>query len=451
MVIMTILRQSVLDLTLNIPIMHSLMHYFSSFGPVKECIVMMNVKTGRSRGFGFVTFMDPGTVQYVISTQPHHLDGKMIDPKRCSPRSERPEKRDDSPKVFVGGLPPTVTQSELERFFSQYGVVTEVIIMFDQERQRPRGFGFIGFEGPDAVDRLVEEHYVTISGKKVEIKRAEPRDVKSRPLISTNYNQNSYGNYNQGPRPYMGQGPRWMGPGQNMGGPNQDWNEYGGQGNWENYSGGDGNWGPPNMGGPQQWGPRPGGPQQYGPGGPQQNYGPAQGGPAQNYGPQQGGPQSYGPPQGGPPQNYGGPPAGGPPQSYGGPPAGGPSQNYGGPPAGGPQSYGGPGGWQSGPMDPQGNYGPTDGSYGPPQQAPAPVPPANPAGGPNNFWAQWNDTSNQAPAPVAKPGADTVQYPMPGAQGAGAGLNQVPGGPAPVRGPYPSYQSQTILMALFML
>lgn len=53
----------------------------------------------------------------------------------------------------------------------------EVVIMFDQEKKKSRGFGFLSFETEEAVDRAVAEHFVNINGKQVEIKKAEPRDA----------------------------------------------------------------------------------------------------------------------------------------------------------------------------------------------------------------------------------------------------------------------------------
>lgn len=155
----------------------SLLRYFSRFGEVIDCVVMKNAETGRSRGFGFVTFSDPNNIDSVIQSCPHNLDGRTIDPKPCNPRSmQKPKKNINWPKVFLGGLPSSITETDLRNYFSRYGRVTEVVIMYDQEKKKARGFGFLSFESDAAVDSAVSEHYVNIQNKQVEIKRAEPRN-----------------------------------------------------------------------------------------------------------------------------------------------------------------------------------------------------------------------------------------------------------------------------------
>ncbi|XP_023389280.1 RNA-binding protein Musashi homolog 2 isoform X5 [Pteropus vampyrus] len=69
----------------------SLRDYFSKFGEIRECMVMRDPTTKRSRGFGFVTFADPASVDKVLG-QPHHeLDSKTIDPKVAFPRRAQPK------------------------------------------------------------------------------------------------------------------------------------------------------------------------------------------------------------------------------------------------------------------------------------------------------------------------------------------------------------------------
>lgn len=64
----------------------------------------------------------------------------QIDPKACNPRSMQKQKKNGNwPKVFLGGLPSNLTETDLRNFFSRYGAVMEVVIMFDQEKKKSRG------------------------------------------------------------------------------------------------------------------------------------------------------------------------------------------------------------------------------------------------------------------------------------------------------------------------
>ena len=56
----------------------SLLNYFSQYGEVIDCVVMKNQQTGKSRGFGFVTFNDAQCVDTVLSAAPHSIDGRQV-------------------------------------------------------------------------------------------------------------------------------------------------------------------------------------------------------------------------------------------------------------------------------------------------------------------------------------------------------------------------------------
>ena len=58
-------------------IIESLRAYFEQFGEITECTVMRENQTGRSRGFGFLTFKDPKCVNAVMVKE-HILDGKIV-------------------------------------------------------------------------------------------------------------------------------------------------------------------------------------------------------------------------------------------------------------------------------------------------------------------------------------------------------------------------------------
>ena len=65
-----------------------LVAYFSKYGEILDYTIMKDSVTGRSRGFGFLTFKDPRAVDEVIKKD-HILDGKLIDPKRAIAREEQ--------------------------------------------------------------------------------------------------------------------------------------------------------------------------------------------------------------------------------------------------------------------------------------------------------------------------------------------------------------------------
>lgn len=162
----------------------TLLNYFSRYGEVIDCVVMKNKETGCSRGFGFVTYKDPECVHLILSGGPHIIDGRQVDPKACNPRTPykvsetKPQSTSSDEnqirKIFVGGLPFDVDEGILIDFFSRYGKVKEASIMYDLQKGRSRGFGFLTFDSEDSVDEVCKEHFVTINGKQVECKRAEP-------------------------------------------------------------------------------------------------------------------------------------------------------------------------------------------------------------------------------------------------------------------------------------
>ena len=51
---------------------------FSSFGTIEEARVITDRETGRSRGFGFVTFADENDAQKALSLDGTELDGREL-------------------------------------------------------------------------------------------------------------------------------------------------------------------------------------------------------------------------------------------------------------------------------------------------------------------------------------------------------------------------------------
>ena len=52
--------------------------FFSQYGKVVDCTVMVDRETGRSKGFGFVTFEDASNTEQLVGQANLFLDDKQV-------------------------------------------------------------------------------------------------------------------------------------------------------------------------------------------------------------------------------------------------------------------------------------------------------------------------------------------------------------------------------------
>ena len=78
--------------------------------------------------------------------------------------------------IYVGNLPFTTNDMELEDLFSQFGEVARASVIMDRDTGRSRGFGFVEMPNDDEAKKAIEEmNGADIGGRPLTVNEAQPR------------------------------------------------------------------------------------------------------------------------------------------------------------------------------------------------------------------------------------------------------------------------------------
>ncbi len=84
-------------------------------------------------------------------------------------------------KLYVGNLPFSTTDDDLQEMFGVHGAITSATVITDRETGRSRGFGFVEFEdeeSAEAAQKALDGH--DISGRSLRVNEAQERQRKPR-------------------------------------------------------------------------------------------------------------------------------------------------------------------------------------------------------------------------------------------------------------------------------
>jgi heterogeneous nuclear ribonucleoprotein A1/A3 len=161
--------------------------YFAQFGKLIDSVVMTFPENNRSRGFGFVEYATDEQVDACQAARPHTIDGKTVETKRATPRDEGRGGKgsNDVRKVFVGKLKDDMEEADLRAYFQQFGTITDIVRMTDKKTGKRKGFGFVEFSDYDAVDKIVLTYPHRICGRRVDVKKDQPKQKKTGGAMAT--------------------------------------------------------------------------------------------------------------------------------------------------------------------------------------------------------------------------------------------------------------------------
>src|SRR6185312_5268809 len=78
-------------------------------------------------------------------------------------------------KLFVGNLPWSVGDAELEEVFSPLGTVASARVITDRDTGRSRGFGFVELDVPDVAAVISALNGREIDGRQIRVNEAEDK------------------------------------------------------------------------------------------------------------------------------------------------------------------------------------------------------------------------------------------------------------------------------------
>ncbi|XP_067667097.1 polyadenylate-binding protein 1-like [Haliotis asinina] len=159
----------------------------------------MTDETGKSRGFGFVSYEEPEAAKKAVDNLNgmELASGKVLYAGRAQKKAERQaELKDKFEKIkmerinryqgvnlYVKNLDDVVDDERLRKEFSQSGTITSVRVM--SEDGRSKGFGFVCFSSPEEATKAVTE----MNGRTIVSKPLAQRKEDRRAHLPSQYMQ----------------------------------------------------------------------------------------------------------------------------------------------------------------------------------------------------------------------------------------------------------------------
>ncbi|KAH8959720.1 hypothetical protein BDL97_06G092200 [Sphagnum fallax] len=147
---------------------------FAQFGEVEEGAVILDKGTGKSRGFGFVTFRHMDGAQRSLKEPSKRIDGRMTVCQLAATGATVVSSTQEvgQRKIYVGNVPMDLAADRLLALFAGFGEIEEGPLGFDKFTGRSRGFALIIFKTVEAAKRALQEPIKTIDGQQMYCKLA---------------------------------------------------------------------------------------------------------------------------------------------------------------------------------------------------------------------------------------------------------------------------------------
>ncbi|KAK9152982.1 hypothetical protein Sjap_000462 [Stephania japonica] len=157
-----------------------LRNLFSSYGDLEEAVVIIDKVTGKSKGYGFITFKHIDGALLALKEPSKKIDGRMTVTQLAAAGMSGPASNvggvggvDVSMrKIYVGNVPHDMPADRLLAHFSSYGEIEEGPLGFDKQTGKSRGFALFVYKSAEAARASLVDPMKTIDGHQMVCKLA---------------------------------------------------------------------------------------------------------------------------------------------------------------------------------------------------------------------------------------------------------------------------------------
>lgn len=148
---------------------------FSTYGELEEAIVIVDKATGKSKGYGFVTFLHVDGALLALREPSKRIDGRVtVTQLAAAGNSGSNTNAADvaQRKIYVSNVPPDLPGDKLLAHFSIYGEIEEGPLGFDKQTGRSKGFALFVYKTPEGANAAVSEPVKNVEGRQLNCKLA---------------------------------------------------------------------------------------------------------------------------------------------------------------------------------------------------------------------------------------------------------------------------------------
>eukprot|EP00250_Pteridium_aquilinum_P026465 c33048_g1_i1 orf=401-1906(-) len=153
---------------------HSLRSTFAEFGELEEAIAIIDKNTGKSRGYGFVTYKHMDGALHALKEPSKRIDGRISVCQLASngPGSSQTPQDLATRKIYVGNVPMDWPVDRMLSIFAEYGEIEEGPLGLDKQVGKARGFALFIYKSSESAKRALEEPVKNIGGHQLVCKLA---------------------------------------------------------------------------------------------------------------------------------------------------------------------------------------------------------------------------------------------------------------------------------------